>query len=216
VHLIVLQGARTLIVDAVEGDQVVRVGARIGGSAPPNCVSAGKVLLSKMTERQVAALLGPDPLPRRTSRSLGTLTELTADLARVRERGYATNFDEHESGATGIAVPIGVPPGVTAAAITVNAPSARVPGERIPVIVAAATAAAARIAAKLDPPEAPARLLCGGSWPMRAARVQQALGEEDPWPRRRTATGSPGSPMKLSRQPSDTGGRGNPSSARPA
>jgi DNA-binding IclR family transcriptional regulator len=161
VHLIVLQGARTLIVDAVEGDQVVRVGARIGGSAPPNCVSAGKVLLSRMTDRQVAALIGPDPLPQRTSRSIGTLAELTADLARVRERGFATNFDEHEFGATGIAVPIPVPAGVTPAAITVNAPSGRVPGERIPVIVAAATAAAARIAAKLDPPPsaspAPAR-----------------------------------------------------------
>jgi DNA-binding IclR family transcriptional regulator len=151
VHLIVLQGARTLIVDAVEGDQVVRVGARIGGSAPPNCVSAGKVLLSRMTDRQVAALIGPDPLPRRTSRSIGTLAELTADLARVRGRGYATNFDEHEFGATGISVPIPVPPGVTPAAITVNAPSARVPDEQIPVIVAAAAATAARIAAKVDP-----------------------------------------------------------------
>lgn len=153
VHLIILQGARTLIVDAVEGDQVVRVGARIGGSAPPNCVSAGKVLLAKMTDRQVAALIGPDPLPRQTSRSVATLAELTADLARVRDRGYATNFDEHEFGATGISVPIPVPPDVTPAAITVNAPSARVPHERIPVIVAAATAAANRIAAKLDPPQ---------------------------------------------------------------
>jgi DNA-binding IclR family transcriptional regulator len=154
IHLIVLQGSRTLIVDAVEGDQVVRVGARIGGSAPPNCVSAGKVLLAKMTDRQVAALIGPDPLPTRTSRSIGTLAQLTADLNRVRQRGYATNFDEHELGATGIAVPIPVPPDVTPAAITVNAPSARVPADRIHDIVDAATAAAARIAAKLDPPAA--------------------------------------------------------------
>ncbi|HXT93708.1 MAG TPA: IclR family transcriptional regulator [Trebonia sp.] len=154
IHLIVLQGSRTLIVDAVEGDQVVRVGARIGGSAPPNCVSAGKVLLANMSDRQVAALIGPDPLPTRTSRSLGTLAQLTADLNRVRQRGYATNFDEHELGATGIAVPIPVPPDVTPAAITVNAPSARVPADRIHDIVDAATAAAARIAAKLDPPTA--------------------------------------------------------------
>ena len=170
VHLIVLQGARTLIVDAVEGDQVVRVGARVGGSAPPNCVSAGKVLLSGMTDRQVAALIGPDPLPRQTSRSIGTLAELTADLARVRERGFATNFDEHEFGATGIAVPVRVPPGVTPAAITVNAPSARVPAERIGVIVAAATATAARIAAKLDPPPAAGPAAPARSAPARSAR----------------------------------------------
>ena len=179
VHLIVLQGSRTLIVDAVEGDQVVRVGARIGGSAPPNCVSAGKVLLAQMTDRQVATLIGPDPLPRRTSRSIGTLAELTADLAKVRERGFATNFDEHEFGATGIAVPIPVPPDVTPAAITVNAPSGRVPSERIPVIVAAATAAAARIAAKLDPP---------GSAPAVPPRFSPARRAGRPG--RRTAHGS--------------------------
>jgi DNA-binding IclR family transcriptional regulator len=167
VHLIVLQGTRTLIVDAVEGDQVVRVGARVGGSAPPNCVSAGKVLLSRMTDRQVAALIGPDPLPKRTSRSIGTLAELRADLARVRERGYATNFDEHEFGATAVAVPVPVPPGVTPAAVTVNAPSGRVPDERIPVIVAAATAAAARIAAKLDQPE---EAMAAGTPPAAVAR----------------------------------------------
>ena len=167
IHLIVLQGSRTLIVDAVEGDQVVRVGARIGGSAPPNCVSAGKVLLAGMTDRQVAALIGPDPLPTRTSRSIGTLAQLTADLNRVRQRGYATNFDEHELGATGISVPIPVPADVTPAAITVNAPSARVPADRIHDIVDAATAAAARIAAKLDPtpPSAPTE----GARPARPA-----------------------------------------------
>jgi len=167
VHLIVLQGNRTLIIDAEEGDQVVRVGARVGGSAPPNCVSAGKVLLATMTDRQVAALIGPDPLPTRTSRSIGTLAQLTAELNRVRQRGYATNFDEHELGATGISVPIPVPADVTPAAITVNAPSARVPADRIHDIVDAATAAAARIAAKLDPapPSAPTE----GARPARPA-----------------------------------------------
>lgn len=149
VHLIVLQGSRTLIVDAVEGEQVVRVGARVGGSAPPNCVSAGKVLLSAMTDRQVGALLGPDPLPQMTERSIGTLAELYDELEEVRRLGYATNFDEHEFGATALAVPIPVPPGVIPAALTVNAPSSRLPRERIPEVVATARGFADRIAAKL-------------------------------------------------------------------
>jgi IclR family transcriptional regulator, acetate operon repressor len=152
IHLIVLQGPRTLIVDAVEGEQVVRVGARIGGSAPPNCVSAGKVLLAAMTDRQVAALLGPDPLPQMTERSIGSLAELKVALDEVRAQGYGTNFDEHELGATGVAVAIPVPPGVTPAAITVNAPSVRLPRARIPEVVAAARVTAERIAAKLETP----------------------------------------------------------------
>lgn len=152
VHLIVLQGRRTLIIDAVEGDQIVRVGARIGGSAAPNCVSAGKVLLAAFTDRQVAALIGPDPLIRMTERSIGTLAELTPALDAARRDGYATNVDEHELGATGIAVPIAVPDGVTPAALTVNGPSARLPAARIPDVVTAARQAAARISAKLEMP----------------------------------------------------------------
>jgi len=149
VHLIVLQGSRTLIVDAVECQQIVRVGARIGGSAPPNCVSAGKVLLAALSDRQVAALIGPDPLPQMTPRSIGTLAELSSELATVRAQGYATNIDEHEMGATGVSVRIDGPPGVTPAALTVNAPSVRLPPERIPEVAAIARAFADRIAAKL-------------------------------------------------------------------
>jgi DNA-binding IclR family transcriptional regulator len=152
VHLIVLQGPRTLIVDAVEGQQVVRVGARIGGSAPPNCVSAGKVLLSALTDRQIVSLLGPDPLPQMTERSIDNIADLLVAIDEVRRAGYATNFDEHEVGATACAVRIPVPPGVTPAAITVNAPSVRMPAERIPDVIEAAHRAAARIAAKLEQP----------------------------------------------------------------
>jgi IclR family acetate operon transcriptional repressor len=153
VHLIVLQGSRTLIVDAVEGQQMVRVGARLGGSAPLNCVSAGKVLLSAFSMRQVAALVGSDPLPQMTERSIATLAELELELEKVRRQGYATNFDEHELGATGVSVAIPVPRGVTPATITVNAPSGRMAKERIPEVARLARAAAARIAAKLEPPD---------------------------------------------------------------
>lgn len=151
VHLIVLQGRQTLIIEAVESQQVVRVGARVGGSAPPNCVSAGKVLLSAFTNQQVAALIGPDPLPQMTRLSIGTLAELMPVLAQVQRQGYATNIDEHELGATGVSVPIPVPSGVTPAALTVNAPSTRLSHERIPEVAAAAKEMAARIAAKFDP-----------------------------------------------------------------
>jgi IclR family transcriptional regulator, acetate operon repressor len=149
VHLIVLQGSRTLIVDAVEGQQVVRVGARIGGSAPPNCVSAGKVLLSAMTDRQVASLLGPDPLPQMTPRSVDSIVDLLAELEEVRRLGYATNVDEHEMGATAISVGIPVPPGLTPAAITVNGPSSRMTRERLPEVAKVARETVTKIAAKL-------------------------------------------------------------------
>lgn len=145
VLLIVLQGARTLVVDAVESDEVVRVSARTGGSMPPHTVSGGKVLLAAMAPGHVRALLGPEPLERRTPDSITTYAELIADLDEVRRRGYATNFNECEPGLSAISVLVPVPPGVVPAAITVSIPTARMSLRRMPALVTTAQAAAARI-----------------------------------------------------------------------
>lgn len=150
VQLIILEGSRTLVLDAVEADEVVRVSARTGGSMPPHCVSAGKVLLARQPVEYVRALLGPDPLEKRTPESISTLAELERELEVVRTQGHATNIEESEPGVFAVSVAIPVPPGVTPAAITVVAPSMRMSLRRIPGIVTAAHAAAKRIAEQLD------------------------------------------------------------------
>jgi IclR family acetate operon transcriptional repressor len=149
-HLIVLQGTRTLIVDAVESPQALRVGGRIGGSAPPNCTSAGKVLLAPMPAARVNALLGPDPLEQLTARSIGTLAELHRELEVVRGLGYARNLGEREAGTAAVSVAIPTSGDITPAAITINAPEIRMPDERIPELVQAARAAAERVARRLE------------------------------------------------------------------
>jgi DNA-binding IclR family transcriptional regulator len=147
VMLIVLQGNRTLVVDAIESDEVVRVSARTGGSMPPHTVSAGKVLLAAMDQQEVRALLGPEPLERRTKHSLTTYAELEAELADARERGYATNFNESEPGVSAVSVAVPVPPGVVPAAITVSVPSTRMSLRRLSALVSRTQATADRIAA---------------------------------------------------------------------
>jgi IclR family acetate operon transcriptional repressor len=150
VHLITLDGSRTLVLDSVECTQDVRVGSRVGGSQPPNCNSAGKALLAQLAPEEVVALLGPDPLPMLTPRSIDSHAALAEELARVRERGYATNFGENDLAASNIAVAIPGDRGGRRAAITVSAPSVRMTERQVPRAVRAATAAAQRIAAQLD------------------------------------------------------------------
>ncbi len=149
VQLITLRGPRTLVVDAVECDRRIRVSGRTGGSLPPHCTSAGKILLSELPFDQVSATLGPDPLETLTERSISTLKELEADLERCRQRGYATNLEENEAGLMSAAVAIPAPHGASPAAITVSAPAMRVSEERIAELAEAAKAAAARIAARI-------------------------------------------------------------------
>jgi DNA-binding IclR family transcriptional regulator len=149
VQLITLKGPRTLVVDAVECDRRIRVSGRTGGSLPPHCTSAGKILLSELPFDQVSATLGPDPLEKLTERSIGTLAELEAELDRCRERGYATNLEENELGLISAAVAIPASRGASPAAITVSAPAMRVSEDQIVELAAAAKQAAARIAARI-------------------------------------------------------------------
>jgi IclR family acetate operon transcriptional repressor len=149
VQLVLLKGSRTLVLDSVECAEIVRVTGRAGGSLPPHCTSAGKSMLARMSDDEVEALLGPDPLERLTDRSIGTHAELRAELARVRAEGYATNLGENEPAIAAVGVAIDVPRGSSPTAITVTAPYERLRPERVPEIAAAAAAASERISARL-------------------------------------------------------------------
>jgi IclR family acetate operon transcriptional repressor len=107
------------------------------------------VLRSRLDLEQVRTLLGPEPLEQHTERSISTYAELERELARVRERGYATNFGENEDGIGAVAVRIRVPRGVRPTAITVTAPITCMGQDRIAGVVDAARHAAGRVAARL-------------------------------------------------------------------
>lgn len=155
VHLIALDGARTLVLDSFECSQEVRVSSRVGGLQPANCTSAGKALLARLTPEQVVALLGPDPLETMTPYSIATHAALADELAQVRALGYATNFGGNDIAAANVAVAIPSERGGYRAAITVSAPSIRLTERQIPRAVRAARAAAERIARELEGTVAP-------------------------------------------------------------
>jgi IclR family acetate operon transcriptional repressor len=109
---------------------------------PAHLSSGGKAALAVAGEQQLAAVLRPldDAAAARLQRELRT----------VRRRGYAVNDQATEAGLT--AVGVAVPPagGVSGAAISVAAPTARSSRDLLPVWGSALTRAAAAIAGDLD------------------------------------------------------------------
>jgi IclR family acetate operon transcriptional repressor len=145
VHLITYEGSRTFVLDSVESQEAVRVSSRIGGSMPVHTTAAGKALLAQLPPEQVAAIVGPDPLPTRTARSISTYTVLAAQLDEVRRRGYAINDAENEPDIVAVAVAIPGVHGVRSAAVSAAAPANRVDEDRLVEIAAATMATAKRI-----------------------------------------------------------------------
>jgi IclR family transcriptional regulator, acetate operon repressor len=145
VHLVVLHGASVEFLDSAETSRGLRVGSRVGIRMPAHCTAAGKAILAQLSTEELHRRYAGNRLERMTPRSLHSLTRLEAELAAVRERGYATNFAESEADVAAVAVAIPGDPGGDRASISVSAPITRLRPERAPRIAAAAARAAASV-----------------------------------------------------------------------
>lgn len=125
VHASVLLGSQVLVLDGRRSAHEVDMGSRIGMTAPAHSMAAGKLLLAALDDRLVRAMIPADELPRRTSRTIGAADELMAELARVREQGYAMAVQESEAGVDSIALPLDGSTPRTRVAVVVSVPSER-------------------------------------------------------------------------------------------
>jgi DNA-binding IclR family transcriptional regulator len=125
VHLGLLDGTTVRFIDALESPQAVRVASRLGRSMPASSTSTGKAMLADLSPEELHALYPEQELEGLTANSLRTRDELEAQLAVVRERGYAVSSEESERGVSSIAVafPLRGTPGRIA--FNVSLPSSR-------------------------------------------------------------------------------------------
>ncbi|WP_142025445.1 IclR family transcriptional regulator [Blastococcus colisei] len=140
-NVMVLAGPDVRFVATVESDQVLRVGDRTGRTLPAHLSSGGKAVLATLDDERLAAVVA--------SLDAAVAVRLERELRTVRRRGVAVNDQETEAGLT--AVGVAVPPsgGVTGAALSVAAPSARYSRDRLPVWKEALAEAAGGIARDL-------------------------------------------------------------------
>jgi IclR family acetate operon transcriptional repressor len=135
VNLTVRLGTQTRFLHTVECAQVLRVGDRQGTILPAWRTSGGKVLLAELPDAQLTAVLratsgrGPDRLAD------GERRALVAELRGIRERGYAENLEESESGVCAVGMCVRDGAGEAVAALSVSAPSVRYNPERAQVFV---------------------------------------------------------------------------------
>ncbi|OBH10629.1 IclR family transcriptional regulator [Mycobacterium sp. E1747] len=149
VHVGMLDGASVRFVAAVEGPAAVRVASRLGRAMPAHCTSTGKAMLAQLPEPELRQLLPHERLERITASSIGSRTELAAELAAVRERGYAVNREESEEGVASVAVPIPTRAPGLRLALNAAAPVNRMDISRHAAVAAALTKAAKEIGEQL-------------------------------------------------------------------
>lgn len=133
-HMAVLDGAEVIYQDKIEAVHSIKLSSVIGGRNPAHATGVGKALLAWTYPTDQAAKAWAErwaPLISKTKRTVSSPAQLAEQLAKVREQGYAIDFEENELGVRCAAVPIFLGRPVPDAAVSVTVLSTRADQRRL-------------------------------------------------------------------------------------
>jgi IclR family acetate operon transcriptional repressor len=150
VNLAVPDGNAVVSVDQVIGTAAVTTVNWVGQRTPMHATAAGKLFLAEQPDRTARRRR---PYRRFTEHTIVDPAELAAHLAGVRERGYATTYEEHEVGLVAVAAPVRSFDGAVVAALVVSGPAYRLTADAVPRIATEVVAAADEISQRGGAPK---------------------------------------------------------------
>jgi DNA-binding IclR family transcriptional regulator len=145
-QLCVLAQGQCVILEQLPSRHPFKYVVDIGSRAPTQACAPGKAMLAFLPEAQLEEVLVTLEFKAYTQKSLLNQDALRAELAVVRDLGYAIDRAEHFDGIHCIAAPLCDAHGAPFAAITIAGPATRIPEVRFAVWgeqIAAAAADAA-------------------------------------------------------------------------
>ncbi len=153
VHLSILSEANALCVDKIDASRSMRMGSFVGFLDPLHCSGVGKALLAFQDEGTREQLMARMRFEPHTPRTMTDPSTLAADIARIRERGYAVDDEEIEEGLRCVAAPIRDHSGAVIAAVSISGPTTRVTEASLADLAAAVEGCAQSISRDLGAPQ---------------------------------------------------------------
>lgn len=149
VHMGVLDGDSAVYVLKIESRYTIRMYSRVGRRMPLYCTAIGKVLLAFAKDEEREASLKDVRLLAVTKNTLTTRAALDAELAQIRQQGFARDNEEREENLHCIGAPIFDYTGAVVAVLSVSWPSFRYQIDDEPGWIERVKSAAAAISAIL-------------------------------------------------------------------
>ena len=149
VHLCIYDSGEVVYLDKVEPARSVRLASSVGRRNPAHCTAVGKAIMAFLPQSQVEAGVQKHGFRKLTRNSLSTKMELNADLARVRQRGYAVDNEENEEGVCCVGAVVRDYTGEPVAAISASGPTFRISHDKIPLVAQSVMAAANSLSREL-------------------------------------------------------------------
>jgi len=154
---------RSVCLERVETSQPLRLSVQPGSQLPLHAGASQKALLAFMPEREVDRLLD-QPLERLCTATITEPRQLRRDLEVIRERGWASSYEETNLGVWGIAVPV-ISEDDVVCAVGIAGPSARLSDEGFRRDVPSVQRAALAVARSLGLAVPPVTLPGGRAFP---------------------------------------------------
>jgi IclR family acetate operon transcriptional repressor len=138
-NLAVLTQDRAEYVSRALGTHTMRIFTDVGNRVALYCTGVGKAILAVLPPERAAALItAAAPLAAHTPTTITDPDALHAEIALIRERGYALDEGEMEVGVRCVAVGM---PGAVPMAVSVSGPAARMTEDLVATAVSALRAA---------------------------------------------------------------------------
>lgn len=131
VYLAVRSGFEIVYIDAYEVNRPVVVKSRVGRLLPLYASASGKVHLADMDEDELEEFFREEKLVPYTSKTITDKGELLKHIQMVKENGYAIDDEEWEEEVRCLSVPVRDHTGRVVAAMTLSAPSWRIPYDEL-------------------------------------------------------------------------------------
>jgi DNA-binding IclR family transcriptional regulator len=106
IHVGVVNGDEIVYLVRTDSDKPYTMPSRVGHAIPMHSSGIGKVVLSGYTDEALERFVARAGLPARTPHTITTLDALRAEVARVRQLGYALDREENVPGVGCVAAPI--------------------------------------------------------------------------------------------------------------
>jgi len=130
VNLAIRFDSRMVIVES-QGSPGLRVETPRGVPCPLHNSAAGKALLLDLDLTALSDLVGSDPLPRTSTRTITAVGALHADLVASRRRGYTRDDEESAEDICCVGAPVRDHHGEIVASVSVTGPAHRLVGPRL-------------------------------------------------------------------------------------
>ena len=121
IHLGIMEKGRVVYIDKRETADSVRMYSRIGHTAPLYCTGLAKAIMAFLPLVEQEALAAEIDFVAFTENTITSPAGLLADLAAIRERGYATDHREHEPFVNCIAAPVFEASGAVIGSVSITA-----------------------------------------------------------------------------------------------